>query len=445
MGREEYIYHSRLVLLVQFDHSLYSKLLTTFQCYPNQSYLLAYSGGMDSHVLLHALAHLQSIGKIQQLRAIHIDHGLQAESSAWSNHCKETAGALGVSCEVIPLNLKIPEGESLEAVARDARYDVFKQRLEQGEALLTAHHQNDQAETVLLQLFRGSGVDGLAAMPEVKDFERGMLLRPLLNYSRQFLEDYAKEYQLNYIDDPSNFDTDFDRNFLRHDVLPLLQTHWKGVTKNLTRVARLQAEAKHLLEENAEIDYQAMEREHFTLSIDSLLQLPKVRQKLVIRLWLSKQQFLMPSEIKLEHLISDVLYAKSDAKPCVHWSNVEVRRYQNRLYALQINQTHKADRVIDWDACSPLVLSSITIELDDLGEWKKVLQQADKVTVRFRQGGERIRLRGHKQTVKLKKLLQESNIPPWERDRIPLIYLGEKLIIVYPYWSSDYEIYRKTL
>lgn len=439
------IYHARLVFLAKLDDSFYSKLLSTLQYYPNQSYLLAYSGGMDSHVLLHALAHLQSIGKIQQLRAIHIDHGLQGASSAWSRHCKQTSDTLGVNCEVISLNLKIPEGESLEAVARDARYTVLKQSLAQGEALLTAHHQNDQAETVLLQLFRGSGVDGLAAMPKAKPFEQGIFLRPLLDYSRQFLEDYAKEYQLDYIDDPSNFDTDFDRNFLRHDVLPLLQARWKGLTKNLTRVARLQAEAKHLLEQSAELDYQTVVGEKLTLSVGDLLPLSEVRKKSVIRLWLRKKQFLMPSEVKLKHIISDVLYAKVDAMPCVHWNNIEVRRYQNLLYALEKNQTHKASRVIDWDVNSSLNLPSETIVVDNLGEWKVPLQQADNVTVRFRQGGERIRLRGHEQTVKLKKLLQESNIPPWERDCIPLIYLGKKLIMVYPHWSSDYEVYRKNL
>ena len=431
--------------LQKMQVNLSTKLISTLHLTSHKSYLLAYSGGMDSHVLLHALASLQSSGKIQQLRAIHIDHGLQADSSVWSVHCKKTAEDLGVPCEIIPLNLTIPEGESLEAVARNARYKAFEQALQKDEALLTAHHQDDQAETVLIQLFRGAGVDGLAAMPEAKPFAKGMLIRPLLDFSRQSLEDYAKEYQLDYIDDPSNFDTDFDRNFLRHDVLPLLKTRWKGIAKNLTRVARLQAEVKYLLEENTRIDYQAVQGDGNTLSIDRLLQLSYVRQKATIRLWLKHQQFLMPSEVKLKHIISDVLSAKDDANPCVHWDNFEVRRYRKQLYAVRKDDSHKAELVINWDASSSLVVGSTVIEADNLGEWKEPLQQSDNVTIRFRQGGERIRLRGHNQTVKLKKLLQESNIPPWERDRIPLIYLGEKLIMVYPYWSSSYESYRKNL
>lgn len=433
----------------QSDDAFLTSLLSILKPYTKQSFRIAYSGGMDSHVLLHAMASLHKTGAISAVRAMHIDHGLQADSVLWSKHCEKTASQLGTPCEIIELNLHVPDGKSVEAVAREARYAAMENAVEDNEVLLTAHHQNDQAETVLLQLFRGSGVDGLAAMPVSKPFSGGILLRPLLGFSRQTVENYAEKHHLDYIDDPSNFDVDFDRNFLRHDVIPLLQRRWKGINKSLARVARLQAEAKALLDVNAQTDLDAVvchnvdqniiEKNQQVLCVAVLLQLPEYRQKALIRLWLKQSGFKMPSEIKLKHILSDVLCAQASANPCVHWENVEIRRYKNKLYAVKKLLKHKMTRVISWDAKQPLLLDELacTLEPTKLGTWQTKLQQSDKVSIRFRQGGEKIRLQGHKQTASLKKLLQASNIPPWERERIPLIYLDEKLVIVYPYWSAE--------
>ena len=277
-----------------------TSLLSILQPYSSQKFLIAYSGGLDSHVLLHAFSKLKKQATISTIRAIHIDHGLQCDAVMWSAHCKKTSENLDIPCEVIKLNLKIRDGESLEAVARDARYCAFEKTLQADEVLLTAHHLDDQAETVLLQLFRGSGVDGLAAMPIAKSFSKGVLLRPLLNFSRNILQAYAEKNQLEYIDDPSNFDTNFDRNFLRHEVIPLLQTRWKGVCKSLNRVARLQAEAKSLLYETAQHDFDSVTCDEKTkdgkslLSVDAILTLPELRQKALIRQWLRQQHFKMP-------------------------------------------------------------------------------------------------------------------------------------------------------
>lgn len=428
--------------MLNTNDSFLTSLLKTLQSYPCKSYILAYSGGMDSHVLLHALALLKAQNKLLNIRAIHIDHGLQSESSSWSQHCQNTAKSLGIPCEIIKLNLQVPSGESIEAVARDARYQAFNNVLQQDEILLTAHHQDDQAETVLLQLFRGAGVDGLAAMPESKPFAEGVLLRPLLNYSRKSLEEYATDNQLDYIDDPSNFDTDFDRNFLRHDVIPMLEQRWQGVKKNLNRVARLQAEAQTRLEEITKQDLLKVisdEENAENLSVAKLLKLSKLQQKAVIRLWLKQLNFRMPSEVKLKHILNDVLLAKADANPRVHWEDVEIRRFQGKLYAVKILKDFDANRIIPWDARHSLYIESTghTLEPKRLGKWMKRLQQSDKVTVRFRQGGEQIRLQGHQQTAALKKLMQAANIPPWERNTLPLIYLDNKLVIAYPYWSSE--------
>ena len=415
-----------------------SSILKTLQSYPYHSYVLAYSGGLDSHVLLHALAELKNTHQLDNIRAIHIDHGLQKESALWSQHCEKTANALNILCEIIRLNLQINEGESIESVAREARYQALESALQPNEILLTAHHQDDQAETVLLQLFRGAGVNGLAAMPESKAFAQSLLVRPLLEFSRQQLREYAEQHQLDYIDDPSNFDTDFDRNFLRHKVIPLLQTRWQGIHKNLNRVARLQAEAKYLLESSLQADLELLLDGNKALSINDLLPFDEVKQKAIIRLWLKQLSFKMPSEIKLKHIISDVIHAKQDASPCVDWDNVEIRRFQNRLYAVEKLANFDATAIIPWDTNQPLKITAIgkTLKPEQLGKWQDACQQSDQVTVRFRQGGERIRLHGHQQTASLKNLMQTANIPPWERKRIPLIYLKDKLIMAYPYWSS---------
>ncbi len=415
-----------------------TSILKILQSYPYRSYVVAYSGGLDSHVLLHALAKLKNTYQLDNIRAIHIDHGLQKASGLWSKHCKKTAVTLNISCEIITLNLQINEGESIESVAREARYQALESALQPNEMLLTAHHQDDQAETVLLQLFRGAGVNGLAAMPESKPFAQSLLVRPLLSVSQQQLREYAEQQQLDYIDDPSNFDTDFDRNFLRHEVIPLLQTRWKGIHKNLNRVAQLQAEAKYLVESSLQADLGLLLDSNKALSINNLLLFCEVKQKAIIRLWLKQLGFKMPSEIKLKHIISDVIHAKQDANPCVDWDNVEVRRFRNYLYAVEKLVNFDATAIIPWNANQPLRITSIgkTLKPEQLGEWQTSCQRSNQVTVRFRQGGERIYLPGHQQSTSLKKLMQAAKIPPWERSRIPLIYLENMLIMAYPYWSS---------
>ena len=226
---------------------LVTQLSQFFQRHTVSQVLIAYSGGLDSHVLLHLCASLRAIQPQIVLRAIHIDHGLQAVSAQWVMHCQTVCAALNIPFICEALHLKVQTGESVEAVAREARYAVFSQYLRAGEMLLTAHHQDDQAETVLLHLLRGSGVDGLAAMPEIRPLAQGYLGRPLLALSRAELVTYAQQNQLNYITDPSNADNRFDRNFLRQQIIPLLQQRWVAVNKTLARAARLQGETRQLL------------------------------------------------------------------------------------------------------------------------------------------------------------------------------------------------------
>lgn len=426
-------------------------------------YLVAFSGGLDSHVLLYALSQLaQEQAQLIQLRALHIDHGLQSASKHWAQHCHKVCQTLEIPYKCVALDLAQRVSNNLEAQARKARYQVFAEQLKPQEYLLTAHHQDDQAETVLLHLLRGSGTQGLAAMPQQRPFAQGYLCRPLLAFSRQALADYATQQQLDYLHDPSNDDTHFDRNFLRHEIIPRLQTHWSGVKTNLARVARLQAEAYEIVAHQAQHDLQdchlraensilyrgakiTSDRVNTTLSISRLKRLSFARQKNLLYDWIKQANLALPTEKKIQTILTDVLAARVDALPCVDWHNTEVRRYQDALYLLSkptdTKKTQTPQEYI-WDLRFVLDIQSERyhwrLQPEGLGEYLQGIIQAQtqqlvdsQVVVRFRQGGEVIKPKGQKQTRPLKKVLHEAQIPPWERPHIPLVYYQGHLILVW--------------
>ena len=399
-----------------------------------KKFLIAFSGGLDSHVLLHLMASIREIADIE-IRAIYVNHGLQKEADSWARHCREICASLFVQFGTVALGLQNKKGESLEALARNARYLALSESLQTDEVLLTAQHKNDQAETLLLQLFRGAGVDGLASMPYCSKFGRGQHIRPLLDYSRQDLQDYVDVHQLHFIEDPSNQDQRFDRNFLRQSIMPQLEKRWQGISKVLSRAAQHQAEAKELLDDFAAQDLQALQTsDKNQLRISKLLKLSDRRQKLVLRYWIKQQGFLQPSTKKFKRLFEDVICARVDATPILSWfsaeKNVEIRRYQDTLYIMDALPVHDRSRVIPWDMKQPLNLPEIDVTLYPEGVKDLLPNTKGAVTVRFRQGGEKIYSPKQGKHISLKKLFQGSDIPPWWRSRVPLIYKGEQLIFV---------------
>lgn len=398
------------------------QLVPFFQKYQIQQALIAYSGGLDSHVLLNACAKLkQSIPNLQ-LRAVYIDHGLQAISKQWAHHCQHQCTLLGISFQALSITLNATQ-KNIEAQARDARYKVFQDQLQQSEVLLTAHHANDQAETFLLNLMRGSGIEGLAAMPEVRVFAHSYLIRPLLPYSREQLQQYAQQQGLNYIEDPTNQELLFNRNYVRHKVLPLLQQRWSNVLLTINRSVRLQAETGELIDELLQEKYQLAQGSlASTLSIGFLKTQSPVIQKALIRFWLREQGFLMPSEKKLKHVMQDVLHAKQDAQPCVSWAGCEIRRFQDDLFAMPPLLPLDLSRQAIWQAKDNLQWESTELTPQMVCDFQPPF------TVCYRQGGELIRYRGR--TVSLKKWLNAQKISPWERERLPLVYQGDKLVFI---------------
>lgn len=404
---------------------------------PVARFWLAYSGGCDSHALLHAAARLQQRGRLPAIHALHVDHGLQPASASWAQHCATVCAELKIPFTLLQVNAQPDAGESPEAAARHARYRAIAEVMESGDCLLTAHHQDDQAETLLLQLLRGGGPHGLAAMPEVVSFAAGLHARPLLAFSRDDLQRYAQQQALQWIDDPSNVDTGFDRNYLRKAVMPLLRERWPALARVLSRSAAHQAEAAQLLDALAAQDIRQCQEESNSLRISALLLLDEARQRNVLRYWLKGMGFKLPDTVRLAHLQQDVLHAAPDRSPSVHWESVVVRRYRDRLYALTPEAASDSSMVLPWHIDQPLrlpdgaTLSAVPVRGEGV---KAALCRHQPITVRYRQGGEECQPAPHAATRPLKKMLQEAGVPPWERERIPLIYVGGQLAAVVGYW-----------
>ena len=403
----------------------------------NASYVIAFSGGVDSHVLLHLFANLRTIYPIQ-LKAIHINHSLSPNADYWTRHCEKICAELAVDFYTETIQAKPKAGESPEAAARRGRYGVFEKFLNARDILVTAHHQDDQAETVMLQLLRGAGPKGLAGMPKMKVFHHAQLARPLLSHARAEIEKYAEENHLSWITDESNANTHYTRNYIRHDLLPLIAERWPSVGKTLARTAQHCAEMQMLLEEMAEEDLQRVwHPEAQTLSVSKLLSLTPARQRQVLRLWLETLNYPMPSTAKLFQIQTDMLGAKIDKTPCVAWAHVELRRYQDVLYAMPALVPHDAHLSYTWDWRQPLILPEVGVLQTVERQGSGLNPDIAPVLVKYRDQGETCRLPGRECHHSLKKLLQTWQVPTWERARLPLIYAGERLIAIPGYFMDE--------
>lgn len=408
-----------------------------FESYRSVSrFVLAYSGGMDSSVLLHAM---QGLGL--PMHAVHVNHHLQPECGQWQQHCHAVCQACGVAFTAVDAPVEKAPQQSLEESARTARYRRLFEQVGPEDALVSAHHQDDLAETLLLQLLRGGGPAGLAAMGMERMHEGRKHLRPLLGFSRTQLKDYARHHALAWIEDPSNDSLQFDRNYLRLEVMPRLAQRWPGAVQTLSRAAGLQAEAMQCLQALAELDVQAATTGHaHILDIGPLQRLDAVRLKNALRGWIRAQGLQVPGRKMLEHIVQDLVYPEvSDTAAMQRWANGEVRRYRDRLYLLNPGLRHDPGQVLRWRIDRPLVIRSLNrvLHRSDLQHFGVVVPRGvTELTVQFRTGGERLRPAGQKHHRTLKNLFQEGDIPPWERERIPLLYHEGKLISVLGYWNA---------
>lgn len=430
-------------------HKLALQLSQLAQQYSITDWCLAYSGGVDSQVLLHLLYQIQQQPALHagfqfNLSAVYIDHQLQAESSAWAQHCAQQCAALNIPFQSISVDARAGVGESPEAAARIARYAALKKIIQPGMCLLTAQHQDDQAETVLIQLLRGAGAAGLSAMPALSVFAAGWHARPLLNISQQAIHVYAQQHQLQWVEDPSNQLVHYDRNFLRQQIMPALQQRWPAVHKTLGRFARQQAENNALLEELALIDLDTLLQTDDSIELNALRQLSSARARNALRYWLKTGQASMPSSALLAQLLQQIQTNSHDNHLCISWGDNEVRRFRDALYLCKASG-HNPQQVIEWNGQQPLEISSLGERLElvpaqttaQTGYVLKADLLDAPLSIRFRQGGERIQPAGRQGHRELKKLFQEAAIPEWQRDRIPLLYTGDQLVAVVGYWLAD--------
>lgn len=403
--------------------------------------LVAFSGGLDSTVLLHALTartpFLVAEARRARVRAVHVNHQLHPAAAAWQEHCDRVAREWGVPFATRTVTIPTAAAEGIESAARTARYEALRSMLRPGETLVTAHHADDQLETVLLALMRGSGVDGLAAMPVCRRFGTGWHLRPLLEYTRDALTQWASEQGLSWLDDPSNDSTRFDRNFLRAAVVPRLRERWPSAARAVVRSAAHLGEAASLLDEVAARDFSSATLGQ-CLKVAVLRALDPPRRRNLLRYWLAACGARAPSTRKLAALEHDMLAAEEDRSPCVDWDEIEVRRHRGLMYCIKRMPTDAAAG-LDWSWNSPLQLGErsglLRAEIAH-GDGIARSKLPDRVHIATRQGGETLRLRGHAHHRSLKNLLQEANVLPWWRDRLPLVYVDGELAAVADLWVN---------
>lgn len=396
----------------------------------NQLYV-GYSGGLDSTVLLHVLANSPSLNA--KLIAVHVNHGISPHANSWQSHCEQWCHSLKIN--LVTHAVHLTGSANLEERARNARYGFFSSLINAKEGLVLGHHEDDQAETFLLQLFRGAGIDGLSSMPELSQFGRGKSARPFLSCSREQLQSYATKHQLIWIEDESNEDIKYSRNYLRHQLVPLLKAKWPKALSNIARSATHCQQAKNNLDYLATEDCNALNLTTNSLPIASIRQLSFDRIINVLRFWLKSNGIKLPSTLTFHRLLNELIFARKDAMPEVSWGTTVVRFYQNHLYLDQKNDNNLPP-VIEWpDFPSALTLGTVGKIVAKKTQQGLLIPVDTKITVRFRQGGEKFLLHG--QTKSLKKMFQEWQVPPWLREKIPLIYFDHHLAAVVGYAMSD--------
>ncbi|MFI3195897.1 MAG: tRNA lysidine(34) synthetase TilS [Methylococcaceae bacterium] len=398
---------------------------------------VAYSGGIDSHVLLHLCASIPTLKA--KITAVYVHHGLQAEADAWAVHCQQQALRLELRFKQLRVDASPKSGQSPEEAARNARYAALQSLMQPNDVVLIAQHQADQLETVLLQLFRGSGLAGLSGIPPSKKLGYGFLLRPLLDVPKQALEAYAKSHGLHWVEDPSNQSSEYRRNFLRNDIIPLLKSQWPSLDKTVARSASHCAQAQQVITDIAQQQLASVfNPDDETLTISELIRYSSQQQKLIIRQWLQHLGLTMPSHSLLEQIQTTLLNANADRDPLIKGSSYVLRRYRNKLYCLGQVINEQAVTGI-WSPTQTTFCYSCQYHLmcvpTSVGIVSDVWHHA-KVEVRFRQGGEKIRLPKRSGHHALKKLYQEAGIPVWERDLQPLVYLDDQLAAVGERWIS---------
>jgi tRNA(Ile)-lysidine synthase len=429
-----------LDLISKVMRKVESALVNAINEHPEMPLVIAYSGGVDSQVLLHAISSLYHSNIISNpITVCHVNHGLSANATDWESFAKQECSKLNLTLDISRVNVQEKAQASLEALARDARYRVFHSIYTKPSIIITGHHSDDQTETFLLALKRGSGMKGLSAMASQAKHAKDWLIRPLLGITRKEIVSYAAEFGLSWVEDESNTDTRFDRNFIRNDIMPLLVNRWPSINNTINRSSDHCREGKLLLDELASEDLVNCENETHSLLVLPLIKLSQARFNNLIRYFLTRNNCLMPSTEQLAQLHQQ-LNANDDKNPAVKLGEYYFRRYKNALYL-----TRDFDDISEWSATITLCGTNNVISLpsqlgklhctqtgfsDDSKEGQQInVPNKDiKITIRFNHDNPNCLPDYRSHSRSLKKVLQELNIPPWQRKRIPFVYYDDVMV-----------------
>ncbi len=392
--------------------------------------VLAFSGGLDSCVLLHLLANSRFLPII---KLWHVNHGLQTEADNMANFCQQQANAHQLELKLSHLNLQATQS-NIEATARTARYALFATELRENDCLLTAHHLDDQVETFLLNVFRGSGSAGLRGIAAQRSIAKARLIRPMLHFKRETLLDYAKQHKLEWFEDPSNRSVQFNRNYLRHKVTPVIQQRWPNYQDSIATVCDIQAETQQLLDDLAAFDYEALSdasdklargKLPSTLSVNGLASLSLARQKNILRYWLRINQRSSLPKARLD-TFTQQLGAKQDANPIIENGDYNIRIYNGQVFIVDHEQLQPQQAVYDFLTQSELEIPELNLVLrrNSVLGYLGIEESGQIIQIRFRTDEPATYQNGHR----LKRLFQSKKIAPWLRSTTPQLLIDGELV-----------------
>lgn len=401
---------------------------------------IGYSGGLDSQVLLHLCASVPTIS--HKTTAVYIHHGLQKVADDWEIFCTRQANQLGVKFQCIRVDATPQTGESPESAARNARYAAFKSLINMDDVLLLAQHREDQMETLLLQLFRGAGLQGLASMPVQAQFGKGEILRPFLDIAKEDIKFYAQHHALDWVEDPSNQESNYDRNFLRNQIIPLLKQRWPALDKTVSRAAVHCANASNFIDDWVKQNLPALlSPNDSSLNMSKLALYDAEQRHWLLRGWLRMFGLRPPSEAVLKAVVDQVINAKVDAIPKVHVQGHWVTKFRTHLYCLnQLAMVCDFDPLVWQSGNNTLTIGNgymLTCSPASVGISQEIWDNGT-VVVKPRCGGERLKLPNRAGHHPLKKLYQEFAVPPWERELRPLVYINDRLAAVAGLWVDEW-------
>jgi len=411
---------------------------------------VAFSGGLDSSVLLHSLVGIPEFK--EKVFAIHVNHGLSPNSKSWIKHCDKFCSGLGVN--FIPLTIELENSKTNENILRKARYEALFSCLKQGDVLCTAHHQDDHIETILFRILRGTGIKGLAGIEKYSQMEGIDLIRPLISYSKKDLLDYANQFEVNWIEDESNEDLSISRNFIRKKVIPNLKNdNWPEYKNSISYLSSKAKEANEILDEIAYLDLKLCASESLDrLSILKIKELSHARAMNVLFTWLGINTHLGVSNKLTDQVYKSIILASESSNPVVTFGkkgqkgSFQIRRFNNFLHHLPLTETETLSnkKVWKWNSDDPLELPTGTLSMQvALGKGISTQLTEPGISIKGRIGGERCKPEGRSKSQKLKKLFQEYGVPPWVRDRIPLVYVGDQLAAVSDLWVCEEFVAKK--